>query len=66
MAGNRRARNQSNSIAIPRQNSTSDSGKTRQNLNAESLASMSKEQLRAECRKRGQRSTGNKAELVQG
>lgn len=64
MAGTRRARNQA-SMAIPRQNST-ENGRPRQNLNlsAEALAAMSKEQLRAECRKRGQRATGNKNELV--
>ncbi|XP_013184206.2 vacuole membrane protein 1 [Amyelois transitella] len=64
MAGTRRARNQANSVPIPRQNSVSDSGRTRQNLSPEVLAAMSKEQLRAECRKRGQRSTGNKNELL--
>lgn len=63
MAGTRRARNQA-SVAIPRQNSVSDNGRPRQNLNPEALAAMNKEQLRAECRKRGQRSTGNKNELV--
>lgn len=62
MAGTRRARNQA-SMAIPRQNST-ENGRPRQNLSADALAAMSKEQLRAECRKRGQRATGNKNELV--
>ncbi|XP_026314230.1 vacuole membrane protein 1-like [Hyposmocoma kahamanoa] len=62
MAGTRRARNQA-SMAIPRQNST-ENGRPRQNLSAEALAAMSKEQLRAECRKRGQRATGNKNELL--
>lgn len=64
MAGTRRARNQASSIAIPRQNSVSDNGRPRNNLTSEVLASMSKEQLRAECRKRGQRASGNKNELV--
>lgn len=64
MAGNRRNRNQSNSIVIPRQNSVSESTRPRQTLNPETLAAMNKEQLRAECRKRGQKSTGNKNELV--
>ncbi|CAH2263667.1 vacuole membrane protein 1 [Pararge aegeria] len=64
LAGTRRARNQATSLAIPRQNSLTDNGKTRQNLSPETLASMSKEQLRAECRKRGQRTTGNKNELL--
>ncbi|XP_053617154.1 vacuole membrane protein 1 [Plodia interpunctella] len=64
MAGTRRARNQANSVAIPRQNSVNENGRTRQNLSPEVLAAMSKEQLRAECRKRGQRSTGNKNELL--
>ncbi|XP_049879125.1 vacuole membrane protein 1 [Pectinophora gossypiella] len=63
MAGARRARNQA-SMAIPRQNSVSDPGRPRQNLSPEALAAMSKEQLRAECRKRGQRATGNKNELL--
>ncbi|XP_050353530.1 vacuole membrane protein 1 [Nymphalis io] len=64
LAGTRRARNQATSLAIPRQNSITDNGKTRQNLSPEVLASMNKEQLRAECRKRGQRTTGNKNELL--
>lgn len=64
MAGTRRARNQANSVAVPRQNSMSDNGKARQNLSPEVLGAMNKEQLRAECRKRGQKSTGNKTELV--
>lgn len=64
MAGTRRARNQANSVVIIRQNSMSDNGKSRQNLSPEVLGAMNKEQLRAECRKRGQKSTGNKAELV--
>ncbi|CAG9559244.1 unnamed protein product [Danaus chrysippus] len=64
IAGTRRARNQATSLAIPRQNSITDNSKTRQNLSPEVLASMSKEQLRAECRKRGQRTTGNKNELL--
>ncbi|OWR51170.1 putative vacuole membrane protein [Danaus plexippus plexippus] len=64
LAGTRRARNQATSLAIPRQNSITDNSKTRQNLSPEALASMSKEQLRAECRKRGQRTTGNKNELL--
>lgn len=64
LAGTRRARNQATSLAIPRQNSINDNGKTRQNLSPEVLGSMNKEQLRAECRKRGQRTTGNKNELV--
>lgn len=63
MAGNRRNRNSSNTSVTPRQNSVSDS-RPRQTLNAEMLATMSKEQLRTECRKRGQKSTGNKNELV--
>lgn len=64
MVGTRRARNNANSVIIPRQNSVSDNGRTRQNLSPEALAAMNKEQLRAECRKRGQRATGNKNELV--
>ncbi|XP_028168634.1 vacuole membrane protein 1-like [Ostrinia nubilalis] len=64
MAGTRRARNQATSIAIPRQNSVSDNGRPRNNLTPEALAGMSKEQLRAECRKRGQRASGNKNELL--
>ncbi|KAJ8711015.1 hypothetical protein PYW07_008257 [Mythimna separata] len=64
MAGTRRARNNANSVVIPRQNSVSDTGRTRQNLSPEALAAMNKEQLRAECRKRGQRATGNKNELL--
>ncbi|PZC80619.1 hypothetical protein B5X24_HaOG214186 [Helicoverpa armigera] len=64
MAGTRRARNNANSVVIPRQNSVSDNGRTRQNLSPEALAAMNKEQLRAECRKRGQRATGNKNELL--
>lgn len=64
MAGTRRARNQANSVAVPRQNSMSENGKARQNLSPEVLGGMNKEQLKAECRKRGQKSTGNKAELV--
>ncbi|XP_052738984.1 vacuole membrane protein 1 [Bicyclus anynana] len=64
LASTRRARNQATSLAIPRQNSLTDNGKTRQNLSPEALGSMSKEQLRAECRKRGQRTTGNKNELL--
>ncbi|XP_072934353.1 vacuole membrane protein 1 isoform X2 [Epargyreus clarus] len=64
MAGTRRARNQATSLAIPRQNSMSDNGKTRQSLSPEVLAAMNKEQLRVECRKRGQRSSGNKNELL--
>ncbi|XP_059050410.1 vacuole membrane protein 1 isoform X1 [Achroia grisella] len=64
MAGSRRTRNQATSVAIPRQNSISENGRTRHNLSSEALAAMNKEQLRAECRKRGQRSTGNKNELL--
>lgn len=64
MAGARRGRNQTNHVVIPRQSSVSDNGKTRQSLSPEVLSGMSKEQLRAECRKRGQRATGNKNELV--
>ncbi|XP_038217382.1 vacuole membrane protein 1 [Zerene cesonia] len=64
IASNRRVRNQAASLAIPRQNSVSDNGKVRQNLSPEALASMNKEQLRAECRKRGQRTSGNKNELL--
>lgn len=64
LAGTRRARNQATSLAIPRPNTIADNGKARQNLSPEVLASMNKEQLRAECRKRGQRTTGNKNELV--
>ncbi|XP_047517165.1 vacuole membrane protein 1 [Pieris napi] len=64
LASTRRARNQAASLAIPRQNSVSDNGKVRQNLSPEALASMSKDQLRAECRKRGQRTSGNKNELL--
>ncbi|CAH0713686.1 unnamed protein product, partial [Brenthis ino] len=64
LAGTRRARNQATSLAIPRPNSIADNGKNRQNLSPEALASMNKEQLRAECRKRGQRTTGNKNELL--
>ncbi|KAL0818331.1 hypothetical protein ABMA28_008811 [Loxostege sticticalis] len=64
MAGTRRARNQASSIVIPRQNSVSDNGRPRNNLTPEALAGMSKEQLRAECRKRGQRASGNKNELL--
>lgn len=63
MAGARRVRSQA-AVALPRQNSVSDNGRPRQNISPEALAAMSKEQLRAECRKRGQRSTGNKNELV--
>ncbi|CAK1541680.1 unnamed protein product [Leptosia nina] len=64
LASTRRARNQAASLTIPRQNSVSENGKVRQTLSPEALASMSKEQLRAECRKRGQRTSGNKNELV--
>ncbi|KAJ0173119.1 hypothetical protein K1T71_011295 [Dendrolimus kikuchii] len=64
MAGARRGRNQTNNVAIPRQNSVSDNGKIRQSLSPEVLSGMSKEQLRAECRKRGQRASGNKNELL--
>lgn len=67
MVTTRRARNQTStrlSEAVIRPNSVSENGRTRQNLNPEALAAMSKEQLRAECRKRGQRATGNKNELV--
>ncbi|XP_030023642.2 vacuole membrane protein 1 [Manduca sexta] len=64
MAGTRRVRNQANSVPIPRQNSVSENGRTRQYLSPEALAAMNKEQLRAECRKRGQRATGNKNELL--
>ncbi|CAH0696561.1 unnamed protein product [Spodoptera exigua] len=64
MVGTRRARNNANSMVIPRQNSVSDNGRARQNLSPEALAAMNKEQLRAECRKRGQRATGNKNELI--
>ncbi|CAB3222207.1 unnamed protein product [Arctia plantaginis] len=64
MPGTRRARNNADSVVIPRQNSVSDNGRTRQNLSPEALAAMSKEQLRSECRKRGQRATGNKNELL--
>lgn len=64
MAGLRRARNQANSVAVPRQNSVSENARPRQSLSPEALAAMNKEQLRAECRKRGQKTTGNKTELV--
>lgn len=64
MAGLRRARNQANSVAIPRHNSVSDNARPRQNLTFEALSAMNKEQLRTECRKRGQKTTGNKTELV--
>ncbi|XP_063541316.1 vacuole membrane protein 1 [Cydia strobilella] len=67
MVTTRRARNQTNarlSEAVLRPNSVSENGRARQNLNPEVLAAMSKEQLRAECRKRGQRATGNKNELL--
>lgn len=63
-ASTRRARNQATSLAVPRQNSLTDNGRARQNPSCEMLAAMNKEQLRAECRKRGQRSSGNKNELV--
>ncbi|CAH2052211.1 unnamed protein product, partial [Iphiclides podalirius] len=63
-ASARRARNQASSLAVPRQNSISDNGRARQNPSCEMLAAMNKEQLRAECRKRGQRSSGNKNELL--
>ncbi|XP_041971673.1 vacuole membrane protein 1-like [Aricia agestis] len=63
-AGSRRVRNQATSLTIPRQNSVSENGKVRQNLCPDALASMNKEQLRAECRKRGQRTSGNKNELL--
>lgn len=64
MAGTRRVRNQANSVPVPRQNSVSENGRARNNLTPEALAAMNKEQLRAECRKRGQKATGNKNELV--
>ncbi|XP_068623517.1 vacuole membrane protein 1 [Battus philenor] len=63
-ASTRRARNHASSLAIPRQNSISDNGKAKQSISCEALAAMNKEQLRAECRKRGQRSSGNKNELL--
>lgn len=62
MAGSRRNRN--HTTVIPRHNSVSDNNRPRQTINPEALAAMSKEQLRAECRKRGQKATGNKNELV--
>lgn len=63
-ASTRRVRNQASSLTVPRQNSIPDNGRAKQNTTCEMLAAMNKEQLRAECRKRGQRSSGNKNELV--
>lgn len=65
MAGTRRVRNQAKSVPIPHHNSICDSGRIRQFISPEALAAMNKEQLRTECRKRGQRASGNKNELVQ-
>ncbi|KPJ14105.1 hypothetical protein RR48_01041 [Papilio machaon] len=62
-ASTRRVRNQAASLTVPRQNSLPDNGRAKQNTTCEMLAAMNKEQLRAECRKRGQRSSGNKNEL---
>ncbi|XP_013144251.1 PREDICTED: vacuole membrane protein 1 [Papilio polytes] len=63
-ASTRRVRNQASSLTVPRQNSIPDNGRAKQNTTCEMLAAMNKEQLRAECRKRGQRSSGNKNELL--
>ncbi|GBP74586.1 hypothetical protein EVAR_39990_1 [Eumeta japonica] len=63
MAGTRRLRTQSGSSGVVRQVPSNET-RGRHVLTPEALAAMNKEQLRAECRRRGQRSTGNKAELV--
>lgn len=71
MAGKKiRSRTSQNSISVSslsnRPINVQNSNNTTRLKPADELLSMTKEELKTECRKRGQKTTGNKTELVWG